>query len=73
MQKVKFLGVQVDNGLDWKEQIKAISSKVSKALGLLKHAKKFLPESSLRSLYLSIIAPHFRYCCSVRGCSSGTL
>ena len=42
VQEVKYLGLQIDS-LDWKEQIKAISSKVSKALGHLKHAKKFLP------------------------------
>ena len=36
VQKVKCLGVQVNNSFDWKEQIKVISSKVSKALGLLK-------------------------------------
>ena len=65
VQKLKYLGVQVDDSLDWKDQIKAISSKVSKALGLLKHAKKFLPASSLRSLYLSIVEPYFRYCCSM--------
>ena len=61
VQKVKYLGVQVDNSFDWKEQIKVISSKVSKAVGLLKHAEIFLPESSLRSL----VKPHFRYCCFV--------
>ena len=66
---MKYLGVQVDNSLDWTEQIKAISSKVLKALGLLKHAKNFLPESSLRSLYLGIVEPHFCYCCSLWGCS----
>ena len=70
VQKVKYLGVRVDNSLDWREQIKLISSKVSKALDLLKHAKNFLPESPLKSLYLSIVEPHFRYCCSaVWGCS----
>ena len=63
VQKVKFIGLQVDNTLDWKDQIT-----VSKALGLLKHAKKFLPASSLISLYLSIVQPHFRYCCSIWGC-----
>ena len=72
VQKVKYLGVQVDNSLDWKEQIKVISSKVSKAVGLLKYAKNFLPESSLRSLYFSIVEPHFRYCCSVWGCSGSS-
>ena len=65
VQKVKYLGVQVDNSLDWKEQIKVISSKVSKALGLLKHARNLLPESSLKSLYLGIVEPRFRYCCPV--------
>ena len=72
VQKVKYLGVQVDNSLDWKEQIKAISSKVSEAMGLLKHAKIFLPESSLKSLCFSKVEPHFRYCCSVRGCSGSS-
>ena len=69
VQKMKYLGVQVDNSLDWKEQVKVISSEVSKALVLLKYAKKFLLESPLRSLYLSIVEPHFHYCCSVWGCS----
>ena len=41
VQKVKYLGVQIDNSPDWKEQIKVISSKVLKALGLLKHARNF--------------------------------
>ena len=66
-KKVKHLEVQVDNSLDRKEQIKVISSNVSKVLGLLQHAKNFLPESSLRSLYFSIVEPHFRSCCSVWG------
>ena len=42
---------------DWKDQIKVISSKVSKALDLLKHTETSLSESSLRSLYFSIIEP----------------
>ena len=68
-QKVKYFGVQADHSLDCKEQIETCSSKVSKALERLKHAKKFLPESSLRLLYLSITEPHFLYCCSAWGCS----
>ena len=49
VQNGKYLGVHVDNSLEWKEQLKVISSRVSKAVGHLKHAKNFLPESSLRS------------------------
>ena len=64
--------VLLDNSLDWKDQVRVVSLKVSRGLGLLKHAKKCLPLSALTSLYTSIIEPHFRYCCSVWGCAGTT-
>ena len=63
--KIKHLGVLLDNSLDWKDQVQAVSLKVSRGLGILKHAKYFLPFSALTILYTSIVEPHFRYCCSV--------
>ena len=41
VQKTKYLGVQIDSSLDWKEQIKVVSTKVSRAVGFQKHAKFF--------------------------------
>ena len=35
VQKTKCLGVQIDCFLDWKEQMKAVSAKVSRAIGFL--------------------------------------
>ena len=64
-KKTKYLGVQVDNSLDWKEHLKAVSSKVSRAIGFLKHARNILPMASLKTLYSCIVEPNFRYCCSV--------
>ena len=72
VQKTKYLGVQIDCNLDWKEQIKAVSTKVSRAIGFLKHAKSFLSMASLKTLYTGIVEPHFRYCCSVWGCAGST-
>ena len=72
VSKMKLLGVLLDNSLDWKEQVQAVSLKVSRGFGILKHAKKFLPFSALTSLYTSIVEPHFRYCCSVWGCAGTT-
>ena len=72
VQKTKYLGVQIDCSLDWKEQIKAVSTKVSRAIGFLRHAKSFLPMTSLKTLYTGIVEPHFRYCCSVWGCAGST-
>ena len=72
VQKTKNLGLQIDYSLDWKEQIKAVSTMVSRAIGFLRHAKSFLPMESLKTLYTGIVAPHFRYCCSVWGCAGST-
>ena len=55
VNKIKYLGVQVDNSLDWKSQVHAVSLKVSRGFGLLNHAKKFLPFSAFTNLYTSIM------------------
>ena len=72
VEKIKYLGVQVDQNLDWKEHIKYVASKVSRPIGFLKYAKSLVPSTTLINLYKSIVEPHFRYCCSVWGCCSST-
>ena len=62
VQKTKYLGVQIDCSLDWKVQINAVATKVSRVIGFLRHAKCFLPKASLKTLYTGIVEPHFRYC-----------
>ena len=54
VQKTKYLGVQIEKSLDWKEDIKVTSSKVSKAVGFSRPAKPFLPEETLNTLYTGI-------------------
>ena len=66
--KAKYLGVQIDDNLNWKEHIRAVSAKVSRAVGFLKYSKQYLPFSAVKTLYTSIVEPHFQYCCSVWGC-----
>ena len=69
VKKTKYLGVQIDNSLDWKEHIKSVSSKISRAICFLKHAKSFLHLETSNILYTGIVEPHFRYFCSVCGCA----
>ena len=45
VSKIKYLEVLLDNSLDWKDQIWVVSLKVSRTLGILKHAEKFIPFS----------------------------
>ena len=72
VEKTKYLGVQIDQDLDWKEHIKYVASKVSKSIGFLKYAKSLVPSTTLINLYKRIVEPHSRYCCSVWGCCSST-
>ena len=72
VQKTKYLGVQIDCSLDWKEQVNTVAAKVSRAIDFLRHARSFLPKASLKTLYTGIVEPHFRYCCSVWGCAGST-
>ena len=41
VSKIKLLGVLLDSSLEWKEQVQAVSLKVCRGLGILKHAKIF--------------------------------
>ena len=68
----KYLGVQMDENLTWKNQIKSVTEKASRAAGFLEYAKHFLPDSVVKTLYTSIVEPHFQYCCSVWGCCNST-
>ena len=63
----KYLGIQVDSNLNWKGHIKALSSKISRVIGFLKHAKSFSTQDTLQTQYTDIVESHFRYCCSTWG------
>ena len=67
VKHVKYLGVELDSNLDWNQHMKVLCSKVSRAIGFLKYAKKFVPKETLIHTYRGIVEPHFRYCCSVWG------
>ena len=58
---IKFLGVMVDEHLNWKDHINVIENKLSKNLGLLHKAKQFLNAKAIKSLYLSFIHSYLTY------------
>ena len=55
----------LDNQMKWKDHISLISSKVSRAIGMAKYAKKVIPTNLFKILSFGPVEPHFRYCCSV--------
>ena len=61
IQYAKFLGVTVDSKLTWKNHIAEIESKISKNIGVISRASKFLKTKELQTLYCSLILPYL-YC-----------
>ena len=58
----KFLGVFIDDKLNWKRHIEHISKKLSRGIGVLCKARKMLNLCSLKTLYYSFIYPYLMYC-----------
>jgi hypothetical protein len=65
--QTKFLGIILDNGLTWKQHIAYLSTKLSKSIGILARARKFLDKNTLKQLYHSFIYPYIMYCNVVWG------
>ena len=60
--KTKFLGVYIDENLSWNAHINYISGKVSRGIGVLKKAKRYLNSTTLHLLYYTFIYPYLGYC-----------
>ena len=62
-----FLGVYVDNSLNWKKHICCIAGKISPGIGIILKRRKYLNEESLLTLYYCFIYPFLIYCNHVWG------
>ncbi len=58
---VKYLGVLIDSNLTWKYHIDNISSKISKAIGIIARLRHFVPVSTLHNIYRCLILPYITY------------
>ena len=72
IKHTKYLGIVVDQFLNWEEHISALIKKILKGIGILRYGKRCLPLTTVQSMYSSIIEPQVRFCCSVRGVCNAT-
>ena len=56
-----FLGITIDQNLTWKDHISKISIKIARVIGIMNKLKHIFPHQILRTLYNSLIHPHFSY------------
>ena len=62
-----FLGVQIDNKLNWKAHISHICKKISKSIAILRMARSVFPLNILKMIYMSLIYSHINYCILIWG------
>lgn len=65
----KFLGIIIDENLNWKNHIQSLCLKLSKICGVMYKIRYNLTVDALKNLYYSLCYPHFIYCLSIWGCT----
>ena len=63
--KAKFLGVIVDQRLNWKDHVSFVAGKLSKSCGILYKIRNCLTTPAKSLLYYSLIHPFLTYCINV--------
>ena len=69
VDNTKFLGVYLDNNINWKKHISYISGKVARGIGLIIKARKMLTRDALLTLYHHFVFPYLSYCNHIWGCT----
>ena len=67
VQSSKFLGIIIDENLNWKPHIQLVKSKLSKTLSIIYKASKLINYEGILTLYCSLFLPYLTYCCEIWG------
>ena len=62
VKNCKYLGIILDNKISWVEHITYVKNKISKGIGIMYQARKYINRNGLISLYNSYIYPYLIYC-----------
>ena len=71
-QSLKYLGVLIDEHLNWKAHISNLCSKLRRANGALSKIRHFVPSNILLNIYHAIFSSHMRYGCQLWGQNENT-
>ena len=69
VKSYEFLGLNIDEHLNWKKHMQVVLSKIQRNLGIVRRIALFLDRHSLLQLYHSLILSHIRYGLIVWHCS----
>ena len=61
-RSVKCLGVKLDDGLNWREQVQSVRGKCFAGLAKLRRLRDVLPPKTKKQIYSTLVQPHLDYC-----------
>ena len=64
---LRYLGINIDENLNWKVRIHDLPSKLNRANAILAKRRHFVNNEILRSTYFAIFHSHFNYVCIAWG------
>ena len=67
---VKYLGVLIDDNLNWKHQVKQICSKIARGSWALYHIRNYVDKQTMKMVYYSLMYSHLQYCINSWGSAS---
>ena len=67
VNEFSFLGLTVNNHMDWNSDITNISNKITKTMGIMNRIKKSIPQQILNLMYNSLVLPHIYFCITAWG------
>ena len=67
VDKVKFLGVVIDDKLNWEAHVEHLKEKLNSSIVVIKRIKKFVPQSEYLKIYNELFKSHLSYCISSWG------
>ena len=62
VNSTEFLGVILNENINWNRHIELVENKISKNIGILYRASLYLDKESLKSIYFSFINSYISYC-----------
>ena len=61
VEKIKYLGINIDESLNWEEQYKTVKNKLKGGISSLRKLKDILPQRKLEQMYKALFESHLRY------------
>ena len=65
--KVRYLGIILEEHLDWNLHINSLKCKLNRAIGILSKIQHYVPKLFLNTLYYTMFHAHLIYSCQIWG------